>query len=131
MSAREPWRDAASALPGARSLAQSPSLEVALDRLAGTAYGHDVKRTHTLAEAQHAIAATLLWHFRVLAGWMPWQGTPVLRLLAGVFEILNVEDLLRAGDGSARRSPRTTWARWGPPGPGSRPPPARPSSTRC
>jgi hypothetical protein len=102
---------------GARSLAQSPSLEAALDRLAGTAYGHDVKRTHTLAEAQHAIAATLLWHFRVLAGWMPWQGTPVLRLVAGVFEILNVEDLLRTGEGLPALPPYelgalgTAWSR--------------------
>jgi len=102
---------------GARSLAQSSSLDVALDRLAETAYGHDVKRSHTLAEAQHAIGATLLWHFRVLAGWMPWQGTPVLRLLAGVFEILNVEDMLR-GDAGLRSLPPyelgalgTAWAR--------------------
>lgn len=102
---------------GARSLAESPSLAVALDRLADTAYGHDVKRTHTLPEAQHAIGATLLWHFRVLAGWMPWQGTPVLRLLAGVFEILNVEDLLRAGAGLPSLPPYelgalgTAWSR--------------------
>ncbi len=102
---------------GARSLAQSPSLPVALDRLVETPYGHDVKRSHTLAEAQHAIGATLLWHFRVLAGWMPWQGTPVLRLLAGVFEILNVEDLLRADAGLGSLPPYepgalgTAWSR--------------------
>ena len=105
---------------GARSLAQSPSLAVALDRLADTAYGHDVERTHTLAEAQHAVGATLLWHFRVLAGWMPWQGTPVLRLLAGVFEILNVEDMLRVDAGLPALPPYdlgalgTAWSRLAP-----------------
>jgi hypothetical protein len=49
----------------------------------------------SLAAAQHAVAATTLWHYRVLAGWVPAPGVQLLRLLAAGFEIANVELLLR------------------------------------
>ncbi|GAB3899906.1 hypothetical protein GCM10029964_086510 [Kibdelosporangium lantanae] len=77
---------------GARSLAQEGSLRAALVRLTHTAYGRDVRPEHTLADAEHAIGSTLLWHMRVLAGWQP---RAVVRLLAGGFEISNVEDPVR------------------------------------
>jgi hypothetical protein len=50
----------------------------------------------SLAEAQHAVAATILWDLRVLAGWLPRDGVTLLRLLAGWFEIANVDELLQA-----------------------------------
>ena len=48
--------------------------------------------------------ATLLWHLRVLAGWLPRDGARQLRLLAGGFEIANVDEHLRrlpVADGAA------------------------------
>jgi hypothetical protein len=55
---------------GTRSLAGQPSLEAALEVLAESSYGRDVRAGSTLPEAQRAVAATLLWHLRVLAGWV-------------------------------------------------------------
>lgn len=80
---------------GCRALAASPSLEVALTGLAGTPYGHDVQAGHSLAEAEQAVGATLLWHLRVLAGWLPRGGAGTLRLLAAGFETANVDEHLR------------------------------------
>jgi hypothetical protein len=50
----------------------------------------------SLVQAQHAVAATTLWHFRVLGGWMPAQGVQLLRVLAAGFEIANTDQLLRS-----------------------------------
>ncbi|MGZ4614830.1 MAG: hypothetical protein ACXV4A_04660 [Actinomycetes bacterium] len=86
-------------LAGCRALAASPSLEVALTGLAGTPYGHDVQVGHSLAEAEHAVGATLLWHLRVLAGWLPRGGAGTLRLVAAGFEIANVDEHLRRIEG--------------------------------
>jgi len=77
---------------GARALAASPSLDDALVVLAATPYGHDVRTGQTLGDAQRGVADTLLWHLRVLAGWLPREGAGLLRLLAGAFEIANVEE---------------------------------------
>lgn len=85
-----------------RSLAATPSLEEALDVLATTAYGHDVRTGQSLAEAQRSVAATVLWHYRVLAGWSPPEGIQTLRVLAAAFEIANVDGLVR----SLRDGPR-------------------------
>jgi hypothetical protein len=84
---------------GARSLAASPDLTSALVTLAASPYGHDVRVEHTLAQAQHAAGATLLWHLRVLAGWLPRDGADAVRLLAAGFEIANVEEHLCLLDG--------------------------------
>lgn len=76
----------------ARGLACEPSLDAALERLRATPYGHDVDPQMTLAEAQRAVAATALWQVRVLAGWLPPSGGETMRVLAGWWEILAIED---------------------------------------
>lgn len=78
----------------ARRLAESGSLEDALRLLAPTGYGREIHPGQTLARAQHGIAAAILWDLRVLAGWLPQGGLPLLRTLAGWFEIANVDELL-------------------------------------
>lgn len=78
----------------ARRLAGSGSLEDALRLLAPTGYGREIHPGQTLAQAQHGIAAVILWDLRVLAGWLPQGGLPLLRTLAAWFEIANVDELL-------------------------------------
>jgi hypothetical protein len=100
-----------------RALAASPSLEVALAALADTSYGHEVRPGLGLAEAQRAVTATLLWHLRVLAGWLPRAGPAMLRLLAGWFEIAGVDELLHRLAGKTAEQPfhlgalATAWPR--------------------
>lgn len=76
------------------ALAQAPSLDAALERLAPSAYGHRCRPGMALAGAQRAIADTALWHVRVLAGWTPPRGLEPVRALAAGFEIANVDDRL-------------------------------------
>lgn len=90
---------------GARELAARPALDEALHVLAAGPYRHDVRPGQTLAEAEHAVGATLLWHMRVLAGWQPRRGAEVLRLLAGWFEIANVVEHMRALNGQRAGQP--------------------------
>ncbi len=78
----------------ARQLASTPSLARALEQLSATAYGRRCQPGLTLAAAQRAVADTLLWHLRVLAGWVPPQALEPLRALAAWFEIANVDDRL-------------------------------------
>ena len=83
----------------ARQIAASRSLRTAQRILQPTRY-HDAAETDlTLAMAQHVVAATILWDLRVLAGWLPRDGVSLLRLLAGWFEIANVDELLQAQAG--------------------------------
>ncbi|MCO5967790.1 hypothetical protein [Actinoallomurus soli] len=85
-------------MPGiARRIAGRPNLGDALRLLAATPYGHDVREGQDVLAAQHAVAATLLWHLRVLAGWLPPRGAALLRVLAGWFEIADVEARLLGG----------------------------------
>ena len=81
---------------GARHLAACGSLADALQLLAATPYGANVRRDQTLAAAQHEVAGTLLWDLRVLAGWLPRDGVRLLRTLGGWFEIANVDELLQS-----------------------------------
>ena len=69
--------------------------------LVDSPYRHGVRVGQTLAEAEHALAATVLWHLRVLAGWQPRVGASALRLLAGWFEIANISGHARAVSGAA------------------------------
>jgi hypothetical protein len=55
-----------------------------------------VRVGQSLGEAEHAVAATVLWHLRVLAGWQPRPGATALRLLAGWFEVANICEHARA-----------------------------------
>ena len=80
---------------GCRTVAAEPSLAAALARLSATPYGHDVHPGQTLAVAEHAVGETLLWHLRVLAGWLPPGGVGALRVLAAGFEIANTDEHLR------------------------------------
>ena len=86
---------------GARDLAGRASVASAVTALAETPYGHDVHPGQDLAQAQHAVAATVLWNMRVLAGWVPTGSARVLRSLAGGFEVANVDERIRELGGSA------------------------------
>lgn len=90
---------------GVRALAASPSLQDAVATLADTPYGHDVRVGLDLAQAQRAVGDSVLWNLRVLAGWLPSPGAEAMRVLAGWFEIANVDELLRELDGSPAESP--------------------------
>jgi len=79
-----------------RQLAASTSLTEAQQMLEGTPFRSAAEPGMSLAAAQHAIAGTILWDVRVLAGWLPRDGVGLLRLLVGWFEIANVDELLQA-----------------------------------
>jgi hypothetical protein len=101
----------------ARALAGRPSLELAVDSLADGPYGHDVRPGQALGEAQRAVSATVLWNMRVLAGWLPTGSARILRLLAGGYEVANVDERLRELEGRPAEPPfhlgslATTWER--------------------
>ena len=102
---------------GLRLVAGEDTLAAAVDRLAGTPYGHDVRRGDALPQAQRAVASTLLWHLRVLAGWVPPHGAQVIRALAAGFEVANVDEHLAGLAGRpaepayALGSLQTAWSR--------------------
>lgn len=83
----------------ARQLAASGSLAAAQRLLESTPFRGAAEPGLSLAAAQHAVADTILWDLRVLAGWLPRDGVSMLRLLAGWFEIANVDELLHAQTG--------------------------------
>ncbi|MCC5574806.1 hypothetical protein IMZ11_04040 [Microtetraspora sp. AC03309] len=78
----------------ARRIAACGSADEAVALLTGTSYGHDVRRGQSLPEAQWAVLATLLWHLRVLAGWLPREGGQAIRVVVRWFEIANVDELM-------------------------------------
>jgi hypothetical protein len=80
----------------ARRLAACGSLGDALQLLAATPYGANIRRGQALAAAQHEVAGTLLWDLRVLAGWLPRDGVRLLRTLGAWFELANVDELLQS-----------------------------------
>ena len=80
----------------ARDLATADGLAAARAVLARTPYADGAA---DLAGLQHQVAATLLWHLRVLAGWLPRDGAQALRVLAGGFEAANLDEHLRALEG--------------------------------
>jgi hypothetical protein len=80
----------------ARQVAACRSLPEAQRVLRPTPFHDAAEPGLTLAAAQDAVAATILWDLRVLAGWLPPDGVRLLRLLAGWFEIANVDELLQA-----------------------------------
>jgi hypothetical protein len=105
----------------ARRIAGCRDIGEALGVLSATAYltapipagdGLDM-----LAAAQHAIAESLLWDMRVLAGWLPQGGAPLMRAVAGWFEIANVTERLAGLEGGRAGPPfrlgalATAWPR--------------------
>jgi hypothetical protein len=98
-------------LGAARRAASSRTLEEALAALGSTPYRHDLRAGQSLGEAQHAVLAMLLWHVRVLAGWLPGTGTAALRALSGWFEIANLDALLFGGPFFDLGAMSTAWPR--------------------
>lgn len=102
---------------GVRALAQEESLRSAVATLQQTPYGRDLRAADDLATAQHAVAATLLWRLRVLAGWAPRHGAQLVRVLAAGFELANVDDHMARLEGSRGEPPyvlgtlETAWTR--------------------
>jgi hypothetical protein len=105
---------------GARQVAACSSLEQALGMLAATPYSGAApggREARGLAAVQHAVAATILWDLRVLAGWLPSGGLRLMRPLAGWFEIANIDELLEgiagrpAGDEFELGALATAWPR--------------------
>ena len=103
---------------GARALAGQPGLPAAVETLVATPYGHDVRTGESLAEVQHAVGATLIWHLRVLAGWQPREGADTVRRLAAGLEILNVDGLLARVRGVEAKGRSSSSAPSRPHGPG-------------
>ncbi|MCV7090053.1 hypothetical protein [Mycobacterium interjectum] len=79
---------------GARAVAKSPGLGQALTALASSPYGHDVRPGQSLGAAQRAVAASLLWNMRVLAGWLPRGRVDVVRLAVAGYEVANLDEHL-------------------------------------
>ncbi len=80
----------------AAEIAARGTLPEALRSLLGSAYSDRLRVGATLAEAERSLAATTLWHLRVLAGWLPPGAAETMRALAGWFELANIEDKLVA-----------------------------------
>lgn len=102
---------------GAREVAAAGTLAAAVEMLTGSVYQERVRAGEGLAAAQRGVAEGLLWNLRVLAGWLPGGGVGMLRLLAGWFEIANVDEHLQALAGRAAEPPyrlgalATSWPR--------------------
>ncbi|MDH6235349.1 hypothetical protein [Cryobacterium sp. CG_9.6] len=65
-------------------------LSNALALLADTTYGAGVAGCTEQGAAEHAIRSTVLWHIRVLAGWIPATGTRLVRAVAAGYERDNI-----------------------------------------
>ncbi|MFE7233458.1 hypothetical protein ACFY3J_19445 [Streptomyces sp. NPDC001231] len=90
---------------GAREIARGPTLDDALRCLATTPYARYARTAAGLPQAQRAVAATVLWHLRVLAGWLPPGGARLLVPLASGFEIANVIARLPVPQGRRAEAP--------------------------
>jgi hypothetical protein len=83
----------------ARQIAACRTTAEAVAVLATSPYGHDVHSGQDHAGAEWGIGATLLWHLRVLAGWLPPGGVGPVRVLAGGFELANIDEHLQSVEG--------------------------------
>ncbi len=92
-----------------RRIAARRSTDEAIAALGSTAYRHGVREGQDLITAQHGVLSTLLWHVRILAGWIPGTGTAALRTLAGWFEIANVEATKSGGQFFELGALATAW----------------------
>ncbi|MDH6678676.1 hypothetical protein M2284_002889 [Rhodococcus sp. LBL1] len=89
----------------ARALTTGDSVADAVQALSRTPYGHDVRPHDSVAAAQRGVGSALLWHLRVLAGWLPRDGVDVVRLLSGGFEIADLDDRLAQARGIPTAAP--------------------------
>ncbi len=89
----------------ARRIAGCRSLEEALGALAGSAYGQRVPAGNDLQGARRGVADTLLWHLRIIAGWLPPAGAGLMRPLAGWFELSNIDARVAALASDGREPP--------------------------
>jgi len=89
----------------ARAVASSASLADGLNALVGSAYGERVGAADALSAAERHVTETLLWHLRILAGWLPAAGAVLVRTLAARFELENVDARLGALAGEGREPP--------------------------
>lgn len=96
--------DAAGPAVAAR-VAESPGVAEAAVLLAGSVYARRLHGATGVAEMERAIARTLLWRLRVLAGWLPLGGVEPVRALAAWFEICAVEERLAVLSGVAQPEP--------------------------
>jgi hypothetical protein len=80
----------------AAAIAARTSLDDGVGAVAGSGYGERVQAGLDLAAAQRGVAETLLWHLRILAGWLPRAGAGLMRALAGWFELANIDARLAA-----------------------------------
>lgn len=85
-----------------REMAAQPSLERALSRLQESSYAQRLSGAPGLVAAERAILETVLWHLRVLGGWLPASGTALARAAAGVLEIENIVALANQLAGGPR-----------------------------
>jgi len=88
-----------------RGVASADSLAEGLSVLVGSAYGERLRAQDDLAAAERAVAETLLWHLRILAGWLPAAGVGLVRALAARFELMNIDARLAALAGDGREPP--------------------------
>ncbi len=79
-----------------RRAAAAPDLAAAISVFAQTPAGERLAGCTTVAEADRAGMADLVWSMRVLAGWIPARGTAVVRALAAGVERADVVALAAA-----------------------------------
>lgn len=99
MLARRLGRDAA------HDLADCGDFDRAVALLSGSAYGRSVRAGMDLAAAQRAVAETVLWHVRVLAGWAPPRALEAVRAFAAWFELANIDERLTYLEGGPAPAP--------------------------
>lgn len=87
--------DGRAGIGACRAAAAAPGVAAAAAVLADSAYGGRLAAADGLRAAQRAVAETVLWQVRVLAGWLPPAGTRVAVAVAALFERLNVLDRYR------------------------------------
>ncbi len=81
---------------GARRIAAQPSLGAALALLADSMYGATTRDAGSLGSADRGVRAAVLWQLRVLGGWLPRQGSALVRAVAAEYEAENILALAAA-----------------------------------
>ena len=77
----------------------------AVAALQATAYRDELRDVVTVGGAERAVQRSLLWRLRVLAGWVPLEGSQAVRSLAAWFEICLIEERLAALSGVPQPPP--------------------------